>query len=99
MSKLCQKSSVTLVSDLSLLELPELLSEHLEPETVSFHCHSPQLTVLFVVHDSFTSTHIILIGIAKLSQMRWIVYSWELPEKSLFDFLFKNRTHRVHFIL
>ncbi len=46
-----------------------LKSEQPEPETVSFHCHSPQLTVLFVVHGSFTSTEIILIGIAKLSQM------------------------------
>ncbi len=45
------------------------MSEHLKPETVSFHCHPPQLTVLFDVHSSFTSTDIILIGIAKLSQM------------------------------
>ncbi len=44
-----------------------VLSVHLEPETVPPHCHLPQLTVLFVVHDSVTSTHIILIGIAKLS--------------------------------
>ncbi len=58
-----------------------LLSEHLEPETVPLHCNSPQMTVLFVVHGSFTSTDIILIGIAKLSHMRWIVYQWKLPEK------------------
>ncbi len=50
-----------------------LLSEHLEPETVSFHCHSPQLIVLFAVHSSFTSTDIILIGNAKLSQTRLIL--------------------------
>ncbi len=58
-----------------------VLSEHCEPETVPFHCHSPQLTVLFIVHGYFTSTDIILIGVAKLSQMRWFVYLWELPEK------------------
>ncbi len=42
----------------------KVLSEHLEPETVPFHCHSPQVTVLFVVHVTFTSSDIILIGIA-----------------------------------
>ncbi len=51
-----------------------VLSEHLKPETGPFHCHSPQLTVLFVVHGSFTNTNIILIGITKLSQTRWVVY-------------------------
>ncbi len=62
------------IADLSVLDdVISVLSEHLEPETVSFHCHSPQLTVLFVAHSSFTSTDIILIGIAKLSQMRWVV--------------------------
>ncbi len=53
-----------------------LLSEHLEPERVPFHCHSPHLTVLFVVHGSFTNcTDIILISIAKLSQKRWMFIS------------------------
>ncbi len=53
---------------------PLLLSVHLEPETAVFHCHSPELTVLFVVHGSSTSTVIILIGITKLSQTQWFVY-------------------------
>ncbi len=41
---------------------------------------------------------IIIVGIAKLSETRWIVYYWELPEKSEFNFLFKICAQMVHFI-
>ncbi len=58
-----------------------VLSEHLKPETVTFHCHSPTLIVLFVLHGSFTNTDIILIGIAKLSQTQWLFISGSCQKK------------------
>ncbi len=42
---------------ISVLYLPQILSVHLEPETVVFHCHSAQKQLWMVTAFLLTSTH------------------------------------------
>ncbi len=82
----------TLISFTIKLIFCLLLSEHLEPGTVVFHCHSPQKQLLMVTAFLLTSTHHIPIHHHAMKQRlsSWFFFQnkFNMGNVTLFTYLF-----------